>query len=81
MLRRIAMAVVTLLGANALTACVVAPVEPRPVVVRPAPVVVQPAYVAPTYVSPGVGWVWMYHPHHGWGWHHPDRGWHQHWRD
>jgi hypothetical protein len=36
--------------------------------------------VAPTYVSPGVGFVWAYHPRYGWGWHHPQYGWHRGWR-
>jgi hypothetical protein len=58
----------------ALSGCVVAPVPYR----EAPPRVV---YVAPTYPSPGVGWVWMAHPVYGWGWHHPDRGWHRGWRD
>lgn len=66
------------------TGCVVAPVPARPVVVNPGPVYVAPApatvYVAPTYASPGVGWVWIQHPRYGWGWHHPDLGWHRGWR-
>lgn len=37
-------------------------------------------YVAPTYVSPGPGWVWQYHGSYGWGWHHPQNGWHRGWR-
>ena len=36
-------------------------------------------YVAPTYVSPGPGYVWEYHARYGWGWHHPQRGWHRGW--
>jgi len=73
------------IGAS-LTGCVVAPVPARPVVVNPGPVYVAPApapaavYVAPTYASPGVGWVWVQHPRYGWGWHHPDHGWHRGWR-
>jgi len=64
------------LAALALTSgCVVAPAPVQPVTVAPAPV-----YVAPTYVSPGVGWVWEFHPHYGWGWHHPQYGWHRGWR-
>ena len=58
----------------ALSGCVVAPV--RPAVVAPAGVV----YVAPTYESPGPGWVWSYHATFGWGWHHPQHGWHRGWR-
>ena len=62
------------LAAMALTSgCVVAPAQP--VAVAPAPV-----YVAPTYAAPGVGWVWEFHPHYGWGWHHPQQGWHRGWR-
>jgi len=71
------------IGAS-LTGCVVAPVPARPVVVNPGPVYVSPApapvYVAPAYASPGVGWVWIQHPHYGWGWHHPEHGWHRGWR-
>ena len=62
------------LAAMALTSgCVVAPAQP--VAVAPAPV-----YVAPTYAAPGVGWVWEFQPHYGWGWHHPQYGWHKGWR-
>jgi hypothetical protein len=76
---------------TALTGCVVAPVapppRPRPVVVAPAPVIIAPSpppanvvYVAPTYVIPGPGYVWSYHARDGWGWHHPQYGWHLGWR-
>ena len=57
-----------------LTGCVVVPAR-HAVAVEAAPV-----YIAPTYESPGVGWVWEYHPHYGWGWHHPQLGWHRGWR-
>ncbi|MBT2335373.1 hypothetical protein J7E49_15825 [Variovorax paradoxus] len=57
-----------------LTGCVVAPAQP----VYTAPP--GAAYVAPTYVSPGVGFVWNYHPRYGYGWHHPRYGWHRGWR-
>ncbi len=60
--------------ASACSGCIVAPV--RPAYVAPAGVV----YVAPTYVSPGPGYVWAYHATYGWGWHHPQYGWHQGWR-
>ncbi|SEK16296.1 hypothetical protein SAMN05216567_107337 [Variovorax sp. OK605] len=60
--------------AATLTGCVVAPAQP----VYAAPPGV--AYVAPTYVSPGVGFVWAYHPRFGWGWRHPQSGWHRGWR-
>jgi len=61
--------------AAALTGCIVAPVPPPGVVVPPGVV-----YVAPTYAVPGPGYVWRYHPEHGWGWHHPESGWHRGWR-
>ena len=71
------------IGAS-LTGCVVAPMPARPGVVNPGPGYVAPApapvYVAPAYASPGVGWVWVQHPRYGWGWHHPDHGWHRGWR-
>lgn len=54
--------------------CVVAPMQPAYV----APVGV--AYVSPTYAVPGPGYRWEYHPHYGWGWHHPQRGWHRGWQ-
>jgi hypothetical protein len=54
--------------------CVVTP--PRVAIAAPAAAV----YVAPTYASPGVGWVWEFHPQFGWGWHHPQYGWHRGWR-
>ena len=57
----------------ALTGCVVAPIGPPPGVVVAAPPGV--VYVAPTYVAPGPGWVWMYGPRYGWGYHHPNYGW------
>jgi hypothetical protein len=58
----------------ALSGCIVAPV--RPGYAAPAGVV----YVAPTYAIPGPGYVWAYHANYGWGWHHPQYGWHQGWR-
>jgi hypothetical protein len=39
-----------------------------------------PVYVEPAYASPGPGWAWEAHPSYGYGWHHPDRGWHRGWR-
>lgn len=57
---------------------------PPPVVVVPPPVVVAPArkpvYIAPTYRRPAHGYVWKYHPRHGWGWYNPRYGWHRGWR-
>jgi hypothetical protein len=57
------------------------PPPPPPVVIQPAAVVVPPGvvYVAPTYAAPGIGWVWDYHPRYGWGWRHPEHGWHRRW--
>jgi hypothetical protein len=52
-------------------------VQPAPVVMAPPPGVV---YVAPTYPAPAVGFVWAYHPRFGWGWRHPEHGWHRGWR-
>jgi hypothetical protein len=63
-----------LLLAAACGGCVVTPVEPA--YVAPSGVV----YVAPTYASPGPGYVWSYHARFGWGWHHPQHGWHRGWR-
>jgi hypothetical protein len=67
------------------------PIQQQPIIVQQAPpvttapqsaVVLPPnvVYVAPMYPSPGVGFVWEYHPTYGWGWHHPSRGWHRGWR-
>jgi hypothetical protein len=60
----------------ALAGCIVTPPRVQPLFVAPAGV----AYVAPTYAVPGPGYVWAYHAHYGWGWHHPQYGWHQGWR-
>jgi hypothetical protein len=60
--------------ATLLSACIVAPIGPR--YGAPAGVVV----VGPTYAVPGPGYAWNYHPHYGWGWHHPEYGWHRGWR-
>jgi hypothetical protein len=57
-----------------LSGCIVAPTR-HGAVVEAAPV-----YVAPLYASPGVGWVWKFHSVYGWGWHHPQYGWHKGWR-
>ncbi len=65
----------------AVSGCVVTPPSVRPAYVEPAyaapPGVV---YVQPTYASPGPGYVWAYHAHYGWGWRHPQYGWHRGWR-
>ena len=58
----------------ALSGCIVAPVGPA----YGAPPGV--AYVAPTYAIPGPGFVWAYHARFGWGWHHPQLGWHRGWQ-
>ena len=57
------------------TGCVVAPARRGGLVMEPAAV-----YVEPGYASPGVGWEWKLHGRHGWGWHHPQNGWHRGWR-
>jgi hypothetical protein len=57
--------------------------QPAPVWVAPPPGVVVPAgvvYAAPSYPAPAVGFVWAYHPRFGWGWRHPEHGWHRGWR-
>ncbi|MEO8524520.1 MAG: hypothetical protein ABI460_07365 [Caldimonas sp.] len=59
---------------TAFSGCVVAPVAPA---YGAPPGVV---YVAPTYAVPGPGYVWAYHARFGWGWHHPQYGWHRGWR-
>lgn len=68
------------LCAAALGGCVVQPAVVRPAYTvgdGPPPGVV---YVAPTYAMPAPGYVWLYHPSYGWGWHHPQHGWHRGWR-
>ena len=37
-------------------------------------------YVAPTYAVPGAGYAWQHHAQRGWGWRHPNHGWHRGWR-
>jgi hypothetical protein len=37
-------------------------------------------YVAPTYAIPAPGYAWSYHGQFGWGWRHPQYGWHRGWR-
>ncbi len=65
----------------AVSGCVVTPPSVRPAYVEPA-YVAPPGvvYVQPTYASPGPGYVWEYHAHYGWGWRHPQYGWHRGWR-
>jgi hypothetical protein len=62
------------LSAGALSGCIVVPVGHG----YGAPPGV--AYVAPTYAVPGPGYVWGYHAQYGWGWRHPEHGWHRGWR-
>lgn len=71
--------VIALVSGCVVQPAVVAPAPPPPhaVVVAPPPGVV---YVAPTYPAPAVGFVWTHHPRYGWGWRHPNRGWHRGWR-
>ena len=70
----------------ALSGCVVAPVGYEPGYGRQGhggPVYAGPSgavYVAPTYAMPGPGYAWRQHGRHGWGWNHPNRGWHRGWR-
>jgi len=68
------------LALASLSGCIVAPARPayyggEPGYVAPAGVV----YVAPEYAAPGPGYRWEYHAHYGWGWRHPQRGWHRGW--
>jgi hypothetical protein len=65
-LKRCALIFVFGVASTQLTACVVEPVHPRP-------------YVQPYYSSPGPNFGWREHPREGWGWYHPDRGWHRGW--
>lgn len=72
---------VALAIAASLAGCAIEPVAVRPVV--HAGVYATPpgvTDVAPTYAMPAPGYVWMHHPHYGWGWHHPELGWHRGWR-
>lgn len=76
---------VVTLAAASLAGCVVAPLPPpRPrVVVAPPPGVIVPpgvVYVGPGYPAPAPGYVWVHHPHYGWGWRHHHNGWHRGWR-
>lgn len=74
--------------ATVLSGCVIAPPVIRPMygpVYGPAyaPAYAPPqgiVYVAPTYALPAPGYAWQYQGQHGWGWRHPDRGWHRGWR-
>ncbi|MFL9923174.1 hypothetical protein PQR62_02770 [Herbaspirillum lusitanum] len=59
----------------AVSGCVVTPPTVRPAYVAPPGVV----YVQPTYAAPAPGYVWEYHERYGWGWRHPQYGWHRGW--
>jgi hypothetical protein len=74
-LRKSVFALVGVAALASASGCIVAPLEPRPIAVGPPRV-----YMAPTYASPGVGWAWDSHPTYGYGWRHPDHGWHRGWR-
>ena len=68
------------LALASMSGCIVAPARPAYYggeggYVAPAGVV----YVAPEYAAPGPGYRWEYHARYGWGWRHPDRGWHRGW--
>ena len=65
----------TLLGAG-LSGCIVVPAGHAHGYGAPPGV----AYVAPTYAVPAPGYVWGYHAQYGWGWRHPELGWHRGWR-
>jgi hypothetical protein len=58
-------------------------VQQPAVVVQQSPGMVVPpgvVYVAPSYPAPAIGFVWEFHPRFGWGWRHPQHGWHRGWR-
>lgn len=78
-----------LMSVLGLQACVMAPPQPVPVMVQPPAMAAQPVgvvvppgvvYAAPTYPAPAVGFIWEFHPRYGWGWRHPQHGWHRGWR-
>lgn len=71
----------TACAAAALAGCVVAPVGVDPAF-GGQPYATPPGvvYVAPTYALPGPGYAWRYHGRFGWGWRHPNNGWHRGWR-
>jgi hypothetical protein len=79
-------ALLTAAAAALMSGCVVAPLGVRPVGVHPAYVQQEFApppgvvYVQPTYALPAPGYAWVYHPRFGWGYHHPQYGWHRGWR-
>lgn len=77
MIKHLALLSSAVVAAASLSGCIVAaPPAYSGGYVAPAGVV----YVAPTYAAPGPGWEWRYHATYGWGWWHPQRGWHRGWR-
>ena len=76
-MRPVLLLTVTVLSA-ALGGCIVAPMHPGYGYGYGAPAGV--VYVAPTYAMPAPGYVWGYHASYGWGWRHPQHGWHRGWR-
>jgi hypothetical protein len=78
MIKHLAILSSAVVATAALSGCIVAAPPPAyGVAYAPPPGVV---YVAPTYAAPGPGWEWRYHATYGWGWWHPQRGWHRGWR-
>ena len=73
--------IATVCATAALGGCVMAPVAMQPA--YGGPVYAAPpgvVYVAPTYAIPAPGFLWQFHPQFGWGWRHPNHGWHRGWR-
>jgi hypothetical protein len=66
-----------IVAATSLSACIVAPVTPSGTTVAPVAPPPGTVYVAPPYPAPAVGFMWLWHPEIGWGWYHPQRGWHR----
>ena len=62
--------VATMLLVGTLAGCAISPV---PAVYVPPGVV----YVGPSYGAPGAGYIWSFDAMLGWGWWHPERGWHR----
>ena len=79
-MKKLLLAIASLAAIVTVSGCVVAPVPGYHYgadgYYAPAGV----AFVAPVYAAPGPGWGWRYHPAYGWGWYHPQYGWHQGWR-
>ena len=83
MVKAIAASAAAALWAAVLSGCVIAPAPMYDMQAGPPPGVIVPQgviYVAPGYPVPNPGHAWAYHNRYGWGWHHPERGWHQGWR-